>query len=169
MPRRGLGRVVGFWNDHFIVLELALALVVAGAFLVWVQVWDGWAPVNAMLQGKRESVYGALAALLGSLLGFVIAAVAIVIGEAARLQFLRDSGQLPNLLDVFRKSIQALGLGTCVAVLSLVLDGDAQPSRVLPGLVLFVTLLAGLRVGRAVWVLNAVMKYVAKLDPGEKA
>lgn len=160
--RGGIRRAVDWWNDRFATAELVAALVAGMALVIYIYVFDGWRNVDDLLFQKRGTIYGALAALLGSLLGFVIAAVAIVIGEASRLTFVRDSGQLGNLFAVFGMSVRALGLGTVVAFVALVLDGGMLALPWMPPVVLFVVLLAAFRVGRAIWVINAVVRHVSR-------
>ena len=155
---RGVRR---FWDDHFEFLEFLLPLVLALAFGSWIYWACGWHVVAPYMEGKRGAIYGTIAALLGSLLGFVIAAAAIVLGEADRLTFIREAGQLGNLFRVFRKSIVALGCGTISAVVALIIDGEEQAYRWVPTLVLFVTVLSIERVKRTVWILGAVMKHVS--------
>jgi hypothetical protein len=153
-----------WWNDRFPILELILPLILTIVFAGWIYFLGGWPLVRDLLAAKRGAVYGALASLLGSLLGFVIAGVAIVIAESARLQFVKEAGQLGNLLDVFRMSITALSLGTLAALLALIVDSEVSPVRWVTVPLVFGTLLAFLRIVRAIWVLNAVVRYVARAN-----
>lgn len=158
---RMVGRIVAWWEDHFEVLEGLSAVFLAAAVAAWIYCGNGWAFIAPLLHDKRAAIYGTLAALLGSLLGFVIAAVAIVIGEADRLGFIRQAGQLPALFNVFRMSISALGIGTIIALVALVADGEPSPQRWVPPLVLFGCTLSFFRVRRAIWILKAVMRRAA--------
>jgi hypothetical protein len=154
------------WQDHFRWLEFGLTLVATAIMALWLYRWDGGVVLNELLADKRSNVYGALAALLGSLLGFVIAAVAIVIGETSRLNFIREAGQLGNLLAVFRMAIVALGVGTVAALIAMIADSESSPLRWTVVLVFFATLLSVFRIGRAIWVLDKIVKHVGKQHSG---
>ena len=127
-------------------------------YFVWVYACNGDSFVHETLWQKREAVYGTIAAVLGSLLGFVIAGMAIVIGQARHLQFLKEANQLQNLFTVFRLAIYALGIGTSATIIALIIDGDSVSRLWIPGVVLWVTLLATARVWRAIWILKKIVK-----------
>ena len=59
--------------------EAGAALIVFLAFALWQQTAGGSAYVDTVLKGDRAVLYGTLAAIFGSLLGFVIATIAIVL------------------------------------------------------------------------------------------
>ena len=73
--------------------EVLLALVVTAAFVFWYYFGDGVVVVNRVLAQNRGQVYGTLASILASLLGFVIAAVTILLTlwPMKALKLLKDS------------------------------------------------------------------------------
>ncbi|HEV2236754.1 MAG TPA: hypothetical protein VGR57_08855 [Ktedonobacterales bacterium] len=147
-------RLADWWGVHFLFAEFSVALVVALAFGVWHAAPGGGRVVAQTLAGNRAAVYGALTSLFGALLGFTIAAMAIVLGYASdnRLRLVRESPHYPTLWRIFIAATRALALATAAALLGLVLDRDRAPSPLILDLAVGATALAALRLARCLWV-----------------
>jgi hypothetical protein len=156
-----------WWQAHFLAAELGVAVLVAAAFAAWSARPGGAALVDATLQGNRAAVYGALASIFGSLLGFTLAAAAIVLGYAAsdRLAVVRDSRQYPTLWRVFIAAMRALALATAVALAGLILDRDAAPRPAILDVCVGASALAALRLARCLWVFERVIALVTAPSP----
>jgi len=115
-------------------------------------------------KGNRSAVYGALASIFGSLLGFVITAVSIVIGFTAsdRLAIVRESKHYPKLWTSFTHTIKVLGLATLTSLAALIADRDANPQCLMAYVNFFATSLAVMLICRSVWALENVVAIVAK-------
>jgi hypothetical protein len=152
-----------WWRARFLLVELLVAVLLALGFMAWAEHSAGATLVDATLKGNRSAVYGALASIFGSLLGFAMTAVSIVLGFSAseRLAVVRDSRHYPTLWRVFLSAIKALGVATIAALIGLVFDRDSAPCRwVLYGCVL-TAILAFLRLARCIWVLENIVSLVA--------
>jgi VanZ family protein len=114
------------------------------------------------LNANPGSVYSALVGLHGALLGFVIASLAITIGYAQSdaLKVVRDSGQLRNLYRVFLASAVTEGINLVLALAFLVIAGPSFLSGVGACVALLLGCLAGLRIGRTLWVVFAVLRAI---------
>jgi hypothetical protein len=152
------------WKRHFLHFEFALAVVLTICFAVWGYSYGGFSLVEEILSQNRSDVYGAIATIYGSLLGFVIVAVSVVANysTASGMRIVRESKQYRTLWNVFLATIRTLGLATFVALVALVLDRNSDPARPVMVLVAFVTLLSIARVARSVWVLENVISIVVK-------
>jgi hypothetical protein len=151
-----------WWRSHFLIAELGLAAVCSAAFVMWVMLCGGGTILEETLKGNRGAVYGALASIYGSLLGFAITAVSIVLGFSGteRLTVVRESKHYPILWKVFTATIRTLGLATVVALFGLILDRDNHPMNIALYLTVFASVLAVLRLARCVWVLENVIALV---------
>ena len=152
-----------WWKVHFLAAEMGLAVLAGVAFAVWA-VWLGGQPlVDVALKGNRAAVYGTLASICGSLLGFTIAAVAIVLGYASsdRLAIVRESRHYLTLWHVFVAAMRAMGTATLVALVGLILDRDGAPVPVILYVCVGTTTLAALRLARCLWVLEQAIALVA--------
>lgn len=152
-----------WWRSQFLWAEFGLSALVGLAFFGWAICYEGVDTLHTVLNGNRGAIYGALASVFGSLLGFAITAVSIVIGFASheRLALIRQSPHYPTVWKVFFAAIRALGFATLVAMTGLILDRDNAPRYPLLYVMFFATTLATLRVARCAWVLENVIELVA--------
>jgi len=161
-----IGAVSKVWRRHFLGAELALTVTATVVFAVWVERFDGVHTMGRLLKGQRTALYGSLAAIDGGLLGFIIATTAIVLGFAhdERFTVLRRSSHYPTLWRTFLSTIRFLGVGTVAALGSLLVDHDGRPNW--PAMILCAgtTMIAALRVARAVWILEHVIRIVTRPD-----
>lgn len=154
----------GWWRRRFLIIEFGVSIIVAGAFFAWYVQFGGAAFVEAFLKGHRAPIYGTLATIFGTLLGFGITATSIVVGFSGseQLRLVRESRHYGTIWKVFSSTIRALGLATIVALLALIFDRDAEPIPVLMFALVFVSALSLLRVFRTVWILENVIDIVSK-------
>lgn len=157
-----LGGRVDWWRRHFLGAELALAVAVTAAAGLYLRLTGRGGAIDSVLFENRAATYGAIASVFGSLLGFVIATFAIVLGysQHERLQAVRDSRHYQTLWRVFSHAVWALGLGTIAPIAALLFDRDARPLHWLGLLVFGAALLGLLRLVRCVWVLEHIVKIV---------
>lgn len=158
-----------WWRAHFLWTEFALAGVLGCAFVIWCMYYGGADTVQRLLSGNRAAIYGALASVFGSLLGFTITAVSVVIGFSShdRMAIIRQSRHYPTIWRVFFAAIRALGMATLLALAALVLDRDSQPRYIVLYVMVFAVVLAILRLARCAWVLENVIELVSS-NPGSK-
>ena len=151
-----------WWRTHFLNAELGLAILCGAIFVAWVSLCAGGAILEDTLKGNRGAVYGALASIFGSLLGFAITAVSIMVGFSTddRLTVVRESKHYPTLWKVFTATIRTLGFATVAALFGLILDRDNHPMNAALYLTVFASLLAALRLARCAWVLENVITLV---------
>lgn len=155
---------IQIWRVHFLCAEMVLSLFIAVLFALWSEYWSGMAVIDKTLDGNRAAVYGALASILGSLLGFVITAVSIVLGFSAseKLSVVRDSTHYPTLWQVYISAIRALAFATIACIVALVLDRDKQIVHWIMYFAVFGCILATARVARCVWVLENIIALVSQ-------
>jgi hypothetical protein len=142
-------------------------LVFAAGFVVWTERFGGLATVDRVLQDNRAAVYGALASIFGSLLGFVIATISIVVAFDAlpRLRIVRESATYDTLWKVFTSAIRWLGGATVGALLALVLDRGGGLGRLALYIAVGTGAIAVLRVWRCVWVLEKLVGIIVSRPP----
>lgn len=143
------------------------AFLISGWFYYWTEHGDGLQYVGGIVTNNRGAIYGALVSLFGTMLGFSIATVSIVLGFAGseRLLILRQSKHYPVLWTVFTSANAVLGLATIVALIGLVCDRDTKPVHLLMHLNILFLLLSLARIYRCVWVLEKIIKIITKPVP----
>ncbi len=158
----------GWWKAHFLRAELILCVFLTIFLALWAEFFGGVNSIEQTLRGNRSAMYGTLASIFGSLLGFVITAVSIVLGYSAndRLAVVRDSEHYPLLWKTFTSAIRCLGVATLTALMGLMLDREVSSNRWVFYLCVLTTLLAVARLARCVWVLDNVVKLVTSAPRG---
>jgi hypothetical protein len=156
--------IPGFWKRHFLLVEGLLALLIAIGFGIWCYRFDGKAIVCPLLHGNRAMLYGTMASIFGSLLGFVITTTSIVLGFSTsdNLAIVRQSAHYPMLWKAFSKTTMALAITTLVALLCLLVDRDDAPVFWLVVLLVLFTVLSLLRISRTIWILEQIIMLVSK-------
>jgi hypothetical protein len=122
-------RLPAFWRRHFLAVEALLALLVTIGFSVWYWRLGGISVAGVLLKDNRGVLYGTVASIFGSLLGFVITATSIVLGFSVseRLAVVRESTQYPMLWKTFSGTIRTLAGATVIALVCLLVDRDRDP------------------------------------------
>lgn len=166
-----ISRIRKFWGEHFLHCEFGASVAITVAFCVvfyWLGLEDD---VDSLLKDNRGPLYGALSAIFGSLLGFVITSMSIVIGFSGdeRLALIRESRHYPMLWRVFMSAIYWSAFATVVCVLALVFDRDKSPFMPLFCAVFFVSTTFGFRLGRCIWALERLVEIVSKPNQKGKA
>jgi NhaP-type Na+/H+ or K+/H+ antiporter len=105
-----------------------------------------------------------LTTLFGSLLGFSITAISIVIGYASsdKLAIVRNGKHYQDLWNVFKSAMIVLALATIFALLGLIFDRNPDPINYFLYINIFTIILAFFRVARCIWVMNNIISIVSK-------
>lgn len=159
-----MSRIRHFWNVHFLGVEFAISVIISVIFTIWVVWFRGSTEVDSILNGNRSAVYGALASIFGSLLGFVITALSVIIGYSTneKFEFLRKSKHYPTLWKVLLQTIKALSVATIFMIVGLVFDRDNSPHDIILCFCVFAILLSFFRLKRYIWVLENVIYIIIK-------
>lgn len=149
----------GWWEKEFLKREGWIAVVLSAAFATWIYLFGGFQTLDAILGENRSDIYGAAATIFGSLLGFSIVLVSVVMTavEAGRLRILRESDQYSTMWDAFLGTIKWLGAATIAALAALVLDRPGNPERWLVVILFLTTVFSVARLLRSVWVLENII------------
>jgi len=153
-----------WWESRFLVLEFIAACILFLGFLFWSILINKGVAIAQIFSGNREVLYGALTTLFGTLLGFIITAVSVVLGFAVseKLAFVRESRHYKDLWAVFKSTIRILALATGFALIGLIFDKDNQPMNFLLYCNVFWILLSVFRLGRCIWVLENIISLETK-------
>ncbi len=113
-------------------------------------------------QNNRTAVYETLATIAGSLLGFVITVLSIIIGYSTNVKFdfLKQTDHYKTLWAVLMKTIWALSLATGYMIIGLVFDHDNSTHDIILCISFFPIALAFFRLKTCMWVLEQVIQIV---------
>lgn len=152
------------WEANFLNIEFALASGCSLFFVAWSEYINNGVFLAQIFSDNRQVLYGALTALFGSMLGFIITATSIVLGYAnnERLAIVRQSQHYADLWNVFKSAIRVLAFSTIISLIGLVLDKDFKPINIILYTNIFAATLAFLRIARCIWVLENIIAIVTK-------
>ncbi|MDF2506233.1 MAG: hypothetical protein K0Q52_92 [Microbacterium sp.] len=152
-PRARASRIDGVWPDW---------ASVAAALAAWFSLNAASPAFLQFLTTDVGGLFGALVGLHGALLGFVLAALTIIMGYAnsPQLRLLREAGQLPNLFRVYLAGIRSSALAMIVALGALIVRGGTPVADVLAWIVFFTTAVSLARLMRTLWVTRNVVARV---------
>jgi hypothetical protein len=139
-------------------LEFGLAVLATALIVFLIECKWGREDFRDALDQNRQALYSTSASLAGSLLGFAIAAVSIIlaVGQMPRFRLLRESAQRDTVFRVYFQAILWLAVTTVWALAALVADTDATPRPVFAYGLIGLALISALRLSRCVWVLRVV-------------
>jgi hypothetical protein len=153
-----------YWAANFIKMDMYLSIVISVFFFIWSFFVNKEQFLNTYFHDNREVFYGALTTLFGTLLGFIITAISIVLGYSAneKLAIVKESKHYQDLWDIFKTAIRVLATITIFSLLGLVFDNNQKPFNAFLYITFFLVVLSVFRVGRCIWVLEKIMLIVTK-------
>lgn len=123
------------------------------------------------LKDKRTSFYGTIASIAGSLLGFIITGISIILAFATLppLKRLRQSPYYKDIYSSYISSIRALAVLTIISVVGLLLDTDSGPNLVIVYILIGSVSLAILTLSRSIWILESFISIIVGLEALDNA
>lgn len=156
-----------WWKKHFLIVELVWASVIACGLFAWAMFGSGAHVLTSIVSQNRGQLYGTVASISGSLLGFVITAMSIVLGFSSsdRLSILRNSDYYEQLWAVFTSTIRWLAGSTIIWILALLFERESHQRPLLLVSCISITLVASFRLMRCLWVLERIVEILTRKPP----
>ncbi len=153
-----------FWKQNFHWLEPLVAFLLGFAASIWLECTGRGCHVDSLLFGNRAAIYGTLASVFGAMLGFVLAAVSIILGFSAlpQLAIVRESKHYPTLYKAFLLTTWILGAASLAALVALIFDRDDSPWRWGFYLAAVTGITATVCVVRSIWLLERIVLIACK-------
>ena len=124
-----MSSVRSFYQRHFMSVDTIVSIIVA--LLIWMgHRYLGFSSLIVSFSENYQTLYGTLASVCGSLLGFVVTAVSIIFSLLPRRVFrvLIDSGHHQTLFNIFFNSVLFLALATIWALVGVLFDTKISPT-----------------------------------------
>lgn len=150
--------------EHRGKVEIAAVVLLAGAFLVTTGIGNF---EETLSEGRRGQLYGSLAGTSGALLGFVLAALSILVAlpSTERIEMLRRHHSWPRVPSSYFRAARALLYALVVCTLGIALDSAKQPWLAYESATVVVLALALVRVAAAVVALDQILAVARQRAP----
>jgi hypothetical protein len=111
------------------------------------------------LTNQRDGLYTTLLTVEATLLGFVVAVLAIVLGyaQASRFQIVRESRHWTALFESYTRAVRWSAYATALFLIGLLGDRDSSPHPVLTALCMAGLLMSAIALARMLWVTERVV------------
>jgi len=148
------------YEKYFLFMEFLFSIFLTLITLWLLDRYNMQDEVMNILKGSRSALYGAIAGVSGSLLGFVITGLSILLvtGNNAGMNALRSSKFYYQIFKVFLNTSKYLGLLVVLSLVSLIIDRDTAPLFEVNMLVLWGVIIVTFRILRCLWVLENIIK-----------
>lgn len=152
--------MVQWYRKHFLAIELGIAILFTMIVAVFA---PRCAIVHPLLEGLRQPnspVYSTIVGLGGTLLGFAMTALTIVLALSSLPHFhlLRDSGQMPVIAQIYRQMIGWLAGMVLWSLIGLVISSPGPLPDFFAVIEFGLIVMVSLRIYRGVWVLLIMLK-----------
>ena len=162
----GAKKLFSVWEDHYLGLEASSVLVLTIVFAVWIIFSDvALGHIDGLLNGNRQNLYGRIATISGTLMGFGFAVGSFVIlatTSSEKFSLLRGSPYYDQLWKTYIQTVTVFILLTITSLVCLVLDTDTSPCPWVLVPFVFISLLSTVRLFRCLWLLQLVIKVVSR-------
>jgi hypothetical protein len=157
-------RVHAFYNSNFLSIEFVICLLISALISIWGFKCNGNVIVETYLGNSRNSLYSTMATMFGSLLGFNITALSIVIGYTTddRMKLVRESASYQQLWDIFTSTIKFLAITTVLSIIGLFFDKESCHNYFIFYIMVFLTMVTCARLARSIWALEQIIKILTK-------
>jgi len=159
----------GFWKPykrHFLLAELIISIIFTIGIMVLVHFLWSHELLKSWIITNRNTIYPLIATIGGTLLGFVITGVSIILAfsESEKLRLLKRSKQYKTIFTIYFSTIKYLAITTIIAIIGLVVNDDF--SVVIFYLLLWSVTISALRIWRCLWVLQSIVEIIHKNNEG---
>ncbi len=142
-----------FWSNLIIAVVLVLIIRQILEFNLSPDILNVW------LNLKLNSLYTIIATIAGTLLGFIITSISIIVAftESDKLEILRESDHYTTLFNIYFNTIKILAITTIVAVIGII---DNSGNIFLFYISLISTIMSALFIWACIWALESIIDIV---------
>lgn len=155
----------GFWKPykrHFLLAELIISIIFTIGIIALVHFLWSQESLKSWVITNTDTIYPLIATIGGTLLGFVITGVSIILAfsESEKLRLLKRSKQYKTIFTIYFSTIKYLAITTIIAIIGLVVNDDF--SVFIFYLLLWSVTISALRIWRCLWVLQSIVEIIHK-------
>jgi len=155
-------RLILFWKRNFMNVELGISIIISIIILLLLPFLVAPTPMETWILSIKNSLYPVVATISGTLVGFVITGVSILVAfsESDKLRLLKKTKQFKNIFRVYFRALYYLAITTLISILGIVMDSNF----IIPlfWLLVISSAISVFGLYRCIWVLERVVGIVHK-------
>lgn len=153
---------MGIWKEykrHFLAAEFLISIAFALIIIFFVRSFWSYEAIISWISANKKEVYSLIASIGGTLLGFVITGISIIIAfsESEKLKLLRKSKVYNTIFDIYFSTIRYLAVTTIIPIIGLVVN---EGEIYILYLLIWSIIISSLRIWRCIWVLENIVKII---------
>jgi hypothetical protein len=152
-------KVGNVWEQKFLLYEFVFPTSLICVCIAISCITNFEHKIHVQLKDVRSLLYPAFVSLFGSLFGFIITAMSIIITWADKEKFvrLRSEAGYKDFWRTFSSTIRWLGLASIASLIGMLLDKDRGCCSLSWCLTLSTIAVSLLRLARCIWVLGSLI------------
>lgn len=150
------------YKRHFLEAEFLISVGVALIVIFYIRsIWSNDDTIS-WIQANKKEIYPLIASISGTLLGFVITGVSIIIAfaESERLRLLKESNQYKTIYDIYFSTIRYLAITTLTPIIGMIVSNS---EIYILYFLIWSIIISSLRIWRCIWVLENIVEIVLKI------
>lgn len=157
------------YGENYLRYELIISLVTVSILFLVVQTNDKYSSSYDAWTGEvRSTLYPLIATIAGTLLGFIITAVSVIVSffqvKDTRLSRLEGRAVLDDIYGAYISAIYVLALTTVLSIFGMFVN--EQILHWISFIILWSALIASLRIWRCLWTLKNLIQIIKKPRKG---
>jgi hypothetical protein len=155
-----------FLERHFELFDVATITLASVGIFIWGHWFDHDTSALRVLNGNRTGVYGAIAALFGTIFGFAMMAMSIIFAfaDSPRLTVLRRSRHWLTFWRMFTQGLRIFIGVAMLAIAAMIFDRDRSPNALLIYGLIFAVFLGTARLYRIIWAFEKLVLIMTQPD-----
>ncbi len=152
-----------YYEARFLFCEWLIAALIAIVIIFILNHVCGSEDVIKFLNGSRQQLYAMLASISGTILGFIIATVSILMGllQLPKLKLVRISQHHRTVYAILFSTIRYLSYFTIWAIVAFIFDKDTAPKIWLTYIGVWLLIIVSIRFYRCLWVIQKTVNIAA--------
>lgn len=153
--------IIKKYRKHFLWADLVVSLIFIIIIFLIMNYFYSFDTINNWISLNKAQLYPTIATIAGTLLGFVITGISIIIAfsESEKLKHLRKSKHYKTIFDVYFSTIRYLALATVFPLIGIVINSDW--SYYILFLIIWAIMISSFRIWRCIWILESIISILS--------
>lgn len=156
--------LINYLNKHLVLKDLIYSVIITLIFYYIVNEYEYQKIIINLFTGIRQQLYGTMTSFFGSLLGFIIAGLSILItmGDNEKINVLKMSIYYKQIFKSFIYASLYLALATIISLIGLIIDKDTSPHLFYLYIFIWSLTISFISIIRCIWILDKIIQLKTK-------